>query len=191
MNSISIKEENEFTSNANDKKNNITQKESNTKNNLSKSQNVNYFHKYYKNKKKEFLKNKRKNKNKSKNEIPDTPHNTGQYLCHIYQAQESKNKQKQENNENDDMESGLNFFDEDDDDYDGLDNFDFKYNEDSKRERLMSMEGKELEDFLYSPGEKKEEKKISKSAISFDNKENHLDLELNVLDDCPIIEEKK
>ena len=142
----------------------------NSKHNLSKSQRHNNYNKYNFFNKKDFLKNKRKFKKKQKNEIPDTPHNTGQYLCHIYQANESKSKQRKENED----DIGLNFFDDDDCNYDdlGADIFDFKFNEDSKRERLMSLEGKDLQDFLFTPEEIKDEQKIFKSAISFDKSEN-------------------
>ena len=60
------------------------------KNFLSKSQRNKDFPNNYIFNKKDFLKNKRKSKNKIRNEIPDTPHNTGQYLCHIYQENEIK-----------------------------------------------------------------------------------------------------
>ena len=161
----------------------------NSKHNLSKSQRHNNYNKYNFFNKKDFLKNKRKFKKKQKNEIPDTPHNTGQYLCHIYQENESKSKQKRENEEDEDN-LGLNFFEEDDD-YDDLGTgiFDFKFNEDTKRERLMSLEGKDLQDFLFTPEEIKDEQKIFKSAISFDRKEN-LNLESPEQNDININEEK-
>ena len=147
----------------------------NSKPNLSKSQRHNNYNKYNFYNRKDFLKNKRKFKKKQKNEIPDTPHNTGQYLCHIYQSKDPKNKQKKENEEDND-ELNLNFFEDDDDDcnYDDLGGeiYDFKFNEDLKRERLMSLEGKDLHDFLFTPEEIQEEQKIFKSAISFDKRNN-------------------
>ena len=45
---------------------------------------------YYGNKK--FLNNKRKDKKRNKTEMPQTPHNTGQYLSHIHQEYEPKKK---------------------------------------------------------------------------------------------------
>jgi len=162
------------------------------KTSLSKSQRNSDFHKNFFNNKKDFLKNKKRNKNKMKNDIPDTPHNTGQYLCHIYQENESKeNKKQKDNNENEDF--GINFFEEDDnDDFtdDYLENMGIKFNEDSKRERLMSLEGKDLENFLFSPSNIDEDKKIFKSAIILDKPENHLNLDLGNFEDPPIMEDK-
>ena len=157
-----------------------------------KSQRFKDFQKNFSSNKKDFLKNKRKKKNKMKNDIPDTPHNTGQYLCHIYQENESKeNKKQKDNEENDDF--CINFFEEDDnDDFpdDYLDNYDIKFDEYSKRERLMSLEGKELENFLFTNENIDREKKIFKSAILFDKPENHINLDLGNFDDSPTIKEK-
>ena len=162
------------------------------KNSLSKSQINKDFHKKFIFNKKDFLKNKRKKKNKIKNDIPDTPHNTGQYLCHIYQENQSKENKKQKyNDENDDL--GMNFFEEDDNDDFGddyLDNLGIKFDEDPKRERLMSLEGKDLENFLFSPMNSNEDKKIFKSAIILDNPENHLNLDLGNCDDSPEMKDK-
>ena len=164
----------------------------NSKHNLSKSQRHNNYNKYNFYNRKDFLKNKRKFKKKQKTEIPDTPHNTGQYLCHIYQSKDPKNKQKKENEEdNDDL--GLNFFEDDDDDCNygdiGGEIYDFKFNEDLKRERLMSLEGKDLHDFLFAPEEIKDEQKIYKSAISFDKRDN-FNLDSPEQNDILINEEK-
>ena len=138
------------------------------------------------------MKSKKRNKNKMKNDIPDTPHNTGQYLCHIYQENESKdNKKQKDNNEEEDL--GINFFEEDDnDDFadDYLESMGIKFNEDSKRERLMSLEGKDLENFLFSPMNSNEDKKIFKSAIILDNPENHLNLDLGNCYDSPEMKDK-
>ena len=41
---------------------------------------------------KQFLKNRKKDKNRIRQEMPDTPHNTGQYLTHIHQELSKKNK---------------------------------------------------------------------------------------------------
>ena len=143
---------------------------------LSKSQRNEDFSKKFFLHRKDFLKNKRKNKKKILNEIPNTPHNTGQYLCHIYQENEMKENKNQKNNINDDF--GINFFDEEDDFADDfLENLDFKLNEGSRRERLMSMEGKDLEDFLYKHEDIKEEKKLFKSAIILNKPENHINIE--------------
>ena len=162
------------------------------KNSLSKSQINKDFHKKFIFNKKDFLKNKRKKKNKIKNDIPDTPHNTGQYLCHIYQENQSKENKKQKyNDENDDL--GMNFFEEDDNDDFGddyLDNLGIKFDEDPKRERLMSLEGKDLENFLFTPGNKINDKKIFKSAILFDNPENHFNLDSDNFDHLPMMKDK-
>ena len=176
---------------------NSAKKHSFTPNNLalkhkhSKSLKEINFNKYSSIHKKDFLKNKRKNKIKLKDDIPDTPHNTGQYLCHIYQSNETRAKQKE--NEEGEVESGLNFFDDDEEDleYNGLGDFEFKYSEDSKRERLMSLEGKELQNFLFTPEENNEEKKLFKSAITFNKIENELDVIFPDLNESPMFEEKK
>ena len=148
--------------------------------------------KYYFNGNKRFLKNKRKDKNSIRCEMPDTPHNTGQYLCHIYQENQSKENKKQKyNDENDDL--GMNFFEEDDNDDFGddyLDNLGIKFDEDPKRERLMSLEGKDLENFLFTPGNKINDKKIFKSAILFDNPENHINLDSDNFDHLPMMKDK-
>ena len=163
------------------------------KNFLSKSQRNKDFPNNYIFNKKDFLKNKRKSKNKIRNEIPDTPHNTGQYLCHIYQENEIKEnkenkKQKDNNNNNDDF--GINFF-EDEDDFadDCLENFELNLNESSKRERLMSLEGKDLENFLYKPEDVKKDKKLFKSAIILDKPENHINIDSGN-DDLLIMKDK-
>ena len=131
------------------------------------------------------MKNKRKNKFRIKNEALDTPHNTGQYLCHIYKVNELKDSKKPKESENDNL--GLNFFeDEEDDDFD--DDFEFKINEGSKRDRLMSMEGNDIDNFFMSP--KENDKKIFKSAILLDKPENHLNFDFNDLNNPPLIEEK-
>ena len=163
------------------------------KTSLSKSQRHTDFHKNFFFNKKGFMKSKKRNKNKMKNDIPDTPHNTGQYLCHIYQENESKDNKKQKDNNNEEEDLGINFFEEDDnDDFadDYLESMGIKFNEDSKRERLMSLEGKDLENFLFSPMHSNEDKKIFKSAIILDNTENHLNLDLGNCDDSPEMKDK-
>ena len=155
---------------------------------LSKSQRNEDFSKKFFLHRKDFLKNKRKNKKKILNEIPNTPHNTGQYLCHIYQENEMKENKNQKNNNNDDF--GINFF-EDEDDFadDYLENFELNLNESSKRERLMSLEGKDLENFLYKPEDVKKDKKLFKSAIILDNPENHINIDSGN-DDLLIMKDK-
>ena len=182
---------NKINSDNSDKKHPFSPNNLSLKHKSSKSQKKKGYCKYCPFHKKDFLKNKRKNKIKLKNDIPDTPHNTGQYLCHIYQSNESRAKQK-ENGEGE-LESGLNFFDDDEEDleYNELGNFEFKYNEDSKRERLMSLEGKELQNFLFTPEENNDKKEIFKSAITFNKLENNFDLDFPDLNDSPMIEEKK
>ena len=59
----------------------------------------------------------------------------------------------------------------------------------SLSERLMSLEGKDLQDFLFTPEEIKDEQKIFKSAISFDKREN-LNLDSPEQNDININEEK-
>ena len=54
----------------------------------------------------------------------------------------------------------------------------------------MSLEGKDLENFLFSPMHSNEDKKIFKSAIILDNTENHLNLDLGNCDDSPEMKDK-
>ena len=169
-------------------KNNLDTKNFMRNSYLSKSQRDKDFNRFYPNNKKDFLKNKRKNKNKIKNEVPDTPHNTGQYLCHIYQANESKDLKKQKENENNDL--GINFFEDNDDDIDDFFDDDYKINEDPKRERLMSMEGKDMENFLMQPEDINDGKKIFKSAVMLDEPKIHLNLDFEQMKESQIIEEK-
>ena len=136
--------------------------------------------KYYFNGNQRFLKYKRKNK-KNRNEMPETPHNTGQYLAHIHQELASKRKTCQDGNEVDELD--LNRISCFDDDIDDIGDFDFDFINDKKRERLMSMEGKELHDFIFkrSENENDENNKSAKSEISLQEiqKENDLGLKNN------------
>ena len=117
--------------------------------------------KYFSNDHKNFLKNKRRDKNNIRYQIPETPHNTGQYLSHIHREFDSKRKSSNTDKEKDNI--GYNeqicCFEEDDEDVESLGNtnFDFQFIEDKKRDRLMSMEGKDLQDFLFKCDKKKEE----------------------------------
>ena len=154
-------------------------------NSSKKSPNNKYIHsKYYFNKNKKFLKNKRKNK-KNKNEMPETPHNTGQYLSHIHQELEPKRKSSLDGIKSDDfIENEISCFD--DNDEEDIGEFDFDFINDRKRERLMSMEGKDLPDFLFKPekneneNENEENNKLSKSDLNLNlqeiKEENDLDL---------------
>ena len=131
---------------------------------------------------KKFLKNKRKIRMKAKSERFDTPHNTGQYLSHIYQEREKKKFRKKSNdisNNNLGISKFSNDFDnEESSDELGNCDFDFEFINDKKRDRLMSMEGKELVDFLYQ----------SKASNS-NNKENVVKSSLNFNMDMDEIKE--
>ena len=142
-----------------------------------------YIHsKYYYNQNKKFLKNKRKNK-RNKNEMPETPHNTGQYLSHIHQVLEPKRKNSLDEKDTEDFAlKEISCFDDDDED---LGEFDFDFISDKKRDRLMSMEDKDLKDFLFKPNnnENEDNNKLSKSDLNLNlqeiKEENDLDLKNN------------
>ena len=144
--------------------------------------NFNGNNKYYYNANQRFLKYKRKNK-KIKNEMPETPHNTGQYLSHIHQEQESKRKSSQDKNDDEFALNGISCFNDDIDDIDDLGDFDFDFINDKKRERIMSMEGKEFQDFLFKPRENEEDEnnKLAKSDQNLEEikEEYNLDLKNN------------
>ena len=147
-----------------------------------------YIHsKFYYNQNKKFLKNKRKNK-RNKNEMPETPHNTGQYLSHIHQELEPKRKSSMDGKNSEDFVlNEISCFDDDDDE--DLGEFDFDFINDKKRDRLMSMEGKDLQDFLFKPNENEngneneDNNKLSKSDLNLNlqeiKEENDLDLKNN------------
>ena len=141
--------------------------------------------------KKQFLKNKRKDKKRIRQEMPDTPHNTGQYLSHIHQEFDPKKKSSSLNKEIDELGCNeiISCFEDEDDDFDELGNvnLDFEFIEDKKRDRIMSMEGKDLHNFLFKPNEngnvengdnENANKNIIKSGLIFDEtkEENELDL---------------
>ena len=143
--------------------------------------------KYYFNGNKRFLKNKRKDKNSIRCEMPDTPHNTGQYLSHIHQEFDPKKKSSEKNNID---ELGCNeiiscFEEDNEDDIDDLCNFnfDFEFMKDKKRERLMSMEGKDLHNFLFKPNESGESadntNNLVKSELPLQEAKEEHDLELH------------
>ena len=158
---------------------NIYQSYPQGKNNISKFQKkYNENDKYYFNGNKRFLKNKRKNK-KIKNKMPETPHNTGQYLSHIHQEFEPKRKTSQDGKNIDEL--GFHEISCFDDDVDDIGDFDFDFVNDKKRERLMSMEGKDLQDFLFKQNENEDNNKLSKSDIKIDEikEENDFDLQKN------------
>ena len=153
--------------------------------NLSRYPKKNFMNnKYYYNGNKKLLNNKRKDKKRNKNEMPQTPHNTGQYLSHIHQEYEPKKKCSQVEKENDDLEcKDINCFEDADEDLDELGNFDFDFINDKKRERLMSLEGKDLHDFLFKPNKNENgENTIVKPCLNFnDNNEDiEEDMELNL-----------
>ena len=83
--------------------------------------------------------------------------------------------------ENDDLECKDINCHEDEDDLDELGNFDFDFINDKKRERLMSLEGKDLHDFLFKPNENGENN-IVKACLHFseDNENIEEDIKLNL-----------
>ena len=83
--------------------------------------------------------------------------------------------------ENDDLECKDINCHEDEDDLDELGNFDFDFINDKKRERLMSLEGKDLHDFLFKPNGNGENN-IVKACLHFneDNEDIEEDIELNL-----------
>ena len=110
---------------------------------------------------KQFLKNRKKDKNKIRQEMPDSPHNTGQYLTHIHQELSKKNKSTSSSKDTGDLignEIISCFEDEDNSDDFGDLNLDFQFIEDKKRDQLMSMEGKDIHNFLFNHIEKEKEK---------------------------------
>ena len=160
-----------------EQKNNLYQSYPQAKNFSSKfKKRYNGNNKYYYNGNQRFLKYKRKNK-KNKNEMPETPHNTGQYLSHIHQEFQQKRKSSQDGNDEDLDFNGISCFD---DDLDDIGDFDFDFINDKKRERLMSMEGKNLQDFLFKPieNENDENNKLAKSDINLEEIKEEMDLDL-------------
>ena len=133
---------------------------------------------------KTLLSKKRKDKNKNKNVIPETPHNTGQYLSHIHQGYEPKKKSNHKNKDKDKdkninhspnkKEIALFEYDEELDDFGNID-FDYQFIEDKKRDKLMSMEGHNLNDFLFKSKENgsEENKHLIKSVVFNKNKESN------------------
>ena len=165
-----------------------TYKNKSSKNFLSKkSKKYHRINKFYSTEQKKFMNNKIKEKNNIGMLMPQTPHNTGQYLSHIHQEFDSKKKPTQSctNLDNLGIKEEINGF-EDDCDEESLGNFDFQFIEDKKRDRLMSMEGKELHDFLFKPDEKKDEDKKEgnknemKLSFDFDEAEENEDLCLDM-----------
>ena len=109
---------------------------------------------------KHFLKNRKKDKNRIRQEMPDSPHNTGQYLTHIHQEFCKKNKSPSSSKDTGDLignEIISCFEDEDNSDDFGDLNLDFQFIEDKKRDQLMSMEGKDIHNFLFNHKEKEKE----------------------------------
>ena len=109
---------------------------------------------------KQFLKNRKKDKNRIRQEMPDSPHNTGQYLTHIHQELSKKNKSSSSSKDTGDLignEIISCFEDEDNSDDFGNLNLDFQFLEDKKRDQLMSMEGKDIQNFLFNHKEKEKE----------------------------------
>ena len=123
---------------------------------------------------KNHLNTKRNNKNKMRYKIPETPHNTGQYLSHIHQESLNKKKASQLNNNIDINDRGNNaqmddFIDNDDDNDDMGDlNLDFQFIQDKDRDKLISLEGKNLYDFLFN------EKGNEKDKYSNDNPNDNI-----------------
>ena len=143
--------------------------------------------------KKHYLKNKRKDKDKNRirQEMPNTPHNTGQYLSHIHQEFDPKKKSASLNKEIDELGCNeiISCFEDEDDDFDelGNGNLDFEFVEDKKRDRLMSMEGKDLHNFLFKSNEngnvengdnENTNKNIIKTGLIFSESKEENDLDL-------------
>ena len=140
---------------------------------------------YIKNNNNKFLNKKRKNKNT----VPETPHNTGQYLSHIHQGFDPKKKQIEINKEKDadkdkdkddkDMNNldnnNINLFEDDGEDLDdfGNINYDFEFIKDKNRDKLMSLEGKNLSNFLFKSKENgnDENKNLVKNICFIENKD--------------------
>ena len=109
---------------------------------------------------KQFLKNRKKDKNRIKQEMPDSPHNTGQYLTHIHQELSKKNKSSSSSKDTGDLIGSeiISCFEDEDnlDDFGNL-NLDFQFLEDKKRDQLMSLEGEDIQNFLFNHKEKEKE----------------------------------
>ena len=109
---------------------------------------------------KQFLKNRKKDKNRIRQEMPDSPHNTGQYLTHIHQELSKKNKSSSSSKDTGDLIGSeiISCFEDEDnlDDFGNL-NLDFQFLEDKKRDQLMSMEGEDIQNFLFNHKEKEKE----------------------------------
>lgn len=128
-----------------------------------------YKKKWKSNKERKFLNNKRKEKNfhtsQFKPSMQETPHNTGQYLSHIHQEmgikrKSSKNGEKEmKSDENENLNDNENdehcfigCYESDGDDFgfcDYNDDSDFEEHYNKKRDRLLSLEGKDLENFIF------------------------------------------
>ena len=131
------------------------------KTNISNRANKNEPKYHQKNKKNKYYYNsnvnknhKRKDKKGMKNEMPKTPHNTGQYLSHIHQECFNKKKASQLNKDiNDNDMENINFYEDNEDDNDDIDNInlDFQFIQDKERDKIMALEGKDLHDFLFKP----------------------------------------
>lgn len=110
------------------------------------------------NKNKKFLNNKRKDK-KFNSQFCETPHNTGQYLTHIHQEllgpkrKESKDIEDKEVNDQFNKRYNYDLLDFDDEFLDFVGENEFEDKLIQKRERLLSIDGKELENFLYTTTE--------------------------------------
>ena len=125
------------------------------------------------NENKHYLKNKIKDKKKIRQEMPDAPHNTGQYLSHIYQELSRKNKSPSSNKDNDELAENeiISCFEDEDNsgDLQNL-NLDFQFIEDKKRDQLMSMEGEDIQNFLFNHKEKEKEKEEIEDNNNINNK---------------------
>ena len=122
---------------------------------------------------KQFLKNRKKDKNRIRQEMPDSPHNTGQYLTHIHQELSKKNKLPSSSKDTGDLignEIISCFEEEDNSDNFGDLNLDFQFIEDKKRDQLMSMEGKDIHNFLFNHNEKEKEEEEDGDNHNINNK---------------------
>ena len=144
-------------SNSMQDKKEIPLKMNNFKNNFNSQCPKKYKNNYKGNK--NFSNSKRNNKNKMRYKIPETPHNTGQYLSHIHQESFNKKKASQLTNNIGVDDKGDNaqmdyFVDNDDENEDMGDfNFDFQFIQEKDRDKLISLEGKNLHDFLFNEKE--------------------------------------
>ena len=125
---------------------NIIQNKNTKTNNHNKNYHKNNNQKYFYNSNK-----RKKDKKYIKNEMPETPHNTGQYLSHIHQESFNKKKVSQLDEDANDNNEHINYYIDNEDDNDDIENInlDFQFVKDKDRDNIMSLEGQKLNDFLF------------------------------------------